>query len=186
MKTYFSLFVFLLTSLARNIVVQADDDEVSEAFADGALMTFLCPAVETSPCFDDDDSDGDNTSIAASVAAKVEDMMQLKWNRLQNQCDDRRRLRGPSNNQDKDRELGGSGCGGEPYFCTFFGRRRHLENNDKEERKLDAEDTVRGSESKEMKAFLDDFSAITYNSEEEACMAGIVCSMEWVLTNCDD
>ena len=180
MKTFVSLFVF---ALLGQYLAAASDDEVEHAFEDGALMTLECPEVINAPCFVAQDSE------RAAITVMLKEFLSKKWNELRDHCDDRRQLRGGTAVQQQRGLQGCAWCAEQPYLCTFGGNcRRELDEANHPPRGLDGdgENTVlRDTATKLMSRFLD-LMNISYNDEESECMSGITCTLEYVITYCDE
>lgn len=170
MKTYFFLFVFTLLGRFADATVE---DILEEQFSSGASMSFICPGADSHPCFKEGNPLGD------SLEEKMGQALTLKWNAINSACGVRR-LRG-SQEQDERQLQCSYWCRYEPVMCDFFCGRRLDEGENNEARALQE----KAASIKALKSFFDDFpSDISYTEEEEVCMEGITCTMEWVVPEC--
>lgn len=158
-----------------------DEAEVNQLFQQGAEMTLLCPDLETISCFND--------SIGQQIFSQMGLLMEKKFAKEMSNCDDRRarRLRGMPT-EERNLMCGQIQCPEDGPICALYGCRRTLKEENDHARLLDGDEAVRGTKSGNLKnALFAEFPGqFALNQNHYNCMAGLVCTMEWTLTNCDD
>ena len=177
MKFLVSLLVFAVWgSRLAAAEWDGDEEEVNQAFQNNALATLLCPGLLDIPCA--------SNGIGQEIFDQMDLLMQKKYNKEVSECDDRRarRLRGEQSQRELNFCFNCPGNG----LCSFYGCRRTLEEENHQARHLDG--PVRGTKSGglELDLFGEFPGQFALNQTHYDCIGTLTCTMEWLLTNCDD